>query len=344
MNREPASDGLPPSERAEAAAAAWLSLRDRGMSAVETEEFMRWLQEDPRHAAVFAELDAVWRDCDRLAAVPAAGTPADAEMLAPRTRPRRRGWPAWAAAAAIVTLAAWFTLPAPPTAETSVGAFQKLDLPDGSVAQLNTDSAIEIDFGSAERRVRIMRGEVFFAVARDAARPFVVQADAVVIRAVGTAFNVRRRDSAVEVLVTEGRVRLGDPGTARGAAVNQEAVPPARATATLLAAGERTRVPLRVTAAQPVTVEHVSEAAIRRALAWQERRLEFENTPLAEVVAEFNRYNRTQLLIADERLAGRRFSGTFRADGYESLVRLLQENFGVVVGRADDEIVLQVGR
>lgn len=69
-----------------AAAAAWLSLRDRGMSAAETAEFVRWLQQDPQHAAVFADLDRVWKDFDRLGAVSAQSVP-DPNLLAPRVRP-----------------------------------------------------------------------------------------------------------------------------------------------------------------------------------------------------------------------------------------------------------------
>jgi transmembrane sensor len=59
------------------------------------------------------------------------------------------------------------------------------------------------------------------------------------------------------------------------------------------------------------------------------------------VVAEFNRYNRVRLVIGDPRLRLKRFSGTFRADGNEAFVRLLEESFGVRAQRADDEIVLR---
>jgi transmembrane sensor len=96
-------------------------------------------------------------------------------------------------------------------------------------------------------------------------------------------------------------------------------------------------------AAQPVlaTVTKVSPGETRRLLAWQERRLEFDTVPLADVVREFNRYNRQQLAIADAALAEKRFSGTFRADGYESLVRLLENDFGVRTERGERAIVLR---
>lgn len=341
---------VPPPEVIEAAAAAWLSLRDRGMSAAETAEFMRWLQQDPQHAVVFADLDRVWQDFDRLGAVPAANAPEpDGDLLSPRVRRRHHCRWAWttlgvAAAAALVLLTVVPFRGSRPAAETAVGAFQKLDLPDGSVAQLNTDTAIATTFTATERRVRLLRGEVFFSVTKDPARPFIVTSGPVAVRAVGTAFNVRQRDAGVEVMVTEGRVRVDDAENGRSLLASTEATagPP------VLAAGERAMiaVPPLATAVAPATatVQKVTPPEVRRALAWQERRLEFDAVPLAEVVREFNRYNRTQLTIAEETLATKRFSGTFRADGYESLVRLLEEDFGVSVARSEREIVLRVRR
>ena len=346
----PSSKPATSPELIEAAAAAWLSLRDRGMSAAETAEFVRWLQQDAQHAAVFAELDRVWKDFDRLGAVPATDASApDGDLLAPRVRPRRRHTLAWttlgvAAAAAIAFVAVLHRQSPRHTAETAVGAFQKLDLPDGSVAQLNTDTAIDTTFTAAERHVRIVRGEVFFSVTKNPARPFIVTAGPVAVRAVGTAFNVHSSATAVEILVTEGRVRVddADKGQSLLAPAGSAIEPP------LLVAGERATVtvPTRTpdAAPAPATIEKVTPPEVQRALAWQERRLEFDAVPLAEVVREFNRYNRTRLVIADAQLVVKRFSGTFRADGYDSLVRLLEEDFGVAAARTDGEIVLRVRR
>ena len=343
----PTPDPSPSPEVIEAAAAAWLSLRDRGMTATETAEFVRWLQLDPQHAAVFAELDAVWKDFDQLGAVPAIlSTPAapDPDLLAPRVHPPRHHRPlVWsavglAAAAAIIVLAVVQPRNPSHTAETAVGAFQKLDLPDGSVAQLNTDSAIDTTFTANERRVRIVRGEVFFTVTKDPARPFIVTSGPVAVHAVGTAFNVRQSPAGVEVLVTEGRVRLDD-------AAHGHSLLPAAATdpAPLLVAGERALVTTG-SAPAPATVAKVDASAIQRALSWQERRLEFDAVPLAEVAREFNRYNRRQLVIADPALATKRFSGTFRADSYEPFVRLLEDDFGVVAKRTEHVITLRPAR
>ena len=333
-----------------AVAAVWLSLRDRGMSEVETTEFIRWLAQDARHAEVFSELDDTWLDFNRLGALRSAGlAAADADLLVPRHRTRlRHRWiyAALAAAAAIAVVALvqpwpWRTgSPERQSIVTAVGAFQKLDLPDGSVVQLNTDSAIEINFTAGERRVRLVRGEVLFKVAKNPARPFIVTAGQVDVRAVGTAFNVRLRPERVEVLVTEGRVRVDD--SAKGESLLQprdDAEPP------LLVAGQRATIPVPASAGPTAAiVQLVAPFEVERALAWQERRLEFEAAPLREVVEEFNRYNTHKLVIGDPRLEARRFGGTFRADGYETFVRLLEAEptFGITAERTGQYTILRL--
>jgi transmembrane sensor len=335
---------LPPAdpEAIEAAAAVWLSLRDRGMSETETAGFMRWMQEDPRHGEVFAELDAVWRDFNRLAvarpagaAVPAAGLPA------PRLQPRRRKMVlsvlAAAAGLALAYVGAQQYFGPRHTAVTEIGAFKKIDLPDGSVVQLNIDSAIDVRYTDAERRVQLVRGEAHFTVARNKARPFIVSAGTVAVCAVGTAFNVRLRATAVEVLVTEGKVQVNDPVSGGTLLAPQAAID-----TPVLEVGERALIPLQAQAASPVVVAEVTPLEVERALAWQERRLEFEGTPLAEVVAEFNRYNRHKIVIADPQLETMRFGGTFRADGYEPFVRLLESGFGVTAEHTERETRLRL--
>jgi len=340
---------LPPAdhEAIEAAAAVWLSLRDRGLDESETAEFMRWLQQDARHADTFNALDRTWRDFNRIAAARPTGV-AEPDLLTPRLRPRRRlaatFGPALAAAAALAL--AWVGFQqfhgARPTAETVIGAYQRLDLPDGSVVQLNTDSAVDVKYSDTERRVILRRGEAHFTVAKNPARPFVVGAAGVAVRAVGTAFNVRLRPDNVEVLVTEGRVQVND--AARGNSLLGQT---GQGEPSLLQKGEKAVVPAEppevdAVAAPPAVVIPVVPEEVERALAWQERRLMFEGTPLGEAVEEFNRHNTHKLVVADPRLAGQRFGGTFRADGYEAFVALLEANFGVAAERHEGRTLLRL--
>jgi transmembrane sensor len=336
----------PEADAIEVTAAVWLGRRDRGMSEAETATFMRWLQQDARHAEVFAELDDTWKSFNRLRVARPAGTDRpDADLLAPRRRRRHRAL--WGAAALTAAAAAVFLALAWPRVSgtnlrqsvvTAVGAFQKMDLPDGSVVQLNTDSAIDVQYTAGERCVRLVRGEAHFSVAKNPDRPFIVSAGQVAVRAVGTAFNVRLRPSAVEVLVTEGKVQVND--SVQGGSL---LMPRAEEPIPLLVAGERATIPvMAVTGRAAAAVAPVAPVEVERALAWQERRLEFEDVPLADVVAEFNRYNTHQLVIDDPRLETRRFGGTFRADGYPAFVRLLETTFGVTAERSEGRTILRL--
>ena len=129
---------------------------------------------------------------------------------------------------------------------------------------------------------------------------------------------------------------------------------PTSGSPTFLSANERLVVPDLATAPAssashpgsiPPVVEKISPEIVRAALAWQERKLVFADTPLREVVAQFNRRNRLQLVIADAVLAERPVGGTFAADNAEGFVRLLESSGAVAVERRGEfEIALRAPR
>jgi transmembrane sensor len=323
-------------------AADWIALREtRALSPAEAAAFAAWRAADPRHEAAVAELDTTWAALDGLRAYPRpAAAPADPEFFS-HPRSRRVAWlralPFAAAAAAVVALAAgaWLfsgslrrSAPAPALTASPT----TLRLEDGSEVELRPGSEVAPQFTAAERRVRLVRGEAHFTVAKNPARPFVVEAGGVAVRAVGTAFNVRLDPaaSAVAVLVTEGVVRVGEP-----AAVAAESAP-------TLTAGQRTTVagaPLP-SAVAPV-VETLAPAEIDRELAWQSSRLVFDATPLAEVIARFAGHGGPRLVLADPALAALPISGRFRAANAADFIELLESGFGVAVERRPGEIVLR---
>lgn len=327
-------------------AADWIARRYAGLSPTEEQELARWLAADPRHAAAFGELEATWAAMDELRLPAGQRGQIDPDALAPKPA-RGRHWRRFLpmAAAAVVALAALYgtrgywapgELRLSEAVTTSVGGFRRIALPDGSVVRVNTDSAIQVAYKPGERRVRLVRGEAHFTVAKNPERPFFVEAGGVAVRAVGTAFNVRLRAADLEVLVTEGKVSIADP--AKG-----ESLLESRATdvTPLLVAGEGAVLPLPAGAApQRAAVRSVPPPEMERALAWQDKRIEMVSAPLSEFVAEFNRYNRHPIRIVDPALAARRFGGSFRADEPETFIRLLQLRFGLSVERAGDTTIL----
>jgi transmembrane sensor len=332
----------------EDAAIAWLTERDDGFSPAREREFAQWLRADPRHAATVARLE---QTLGLLGELPAFRTQLNtafdrAALIVPfppitppvvvrpaRRRPHAFAWAGLAAALAVGSFLGWHALQ-PPAAihyTTTVAGYERARLDDGSTLELNAASAVRVQFTAAERHVKLESGEAHFAVAHDTARPFIVSAGPIAVRAVGTAFNVRYATGGdIEVTVTEGKVRIGQSGPSSSAA---ESAP-------LVSAGQRIVLPHH---APPPAVEKIDPATLRAALAWQSRLADFAEAPLADVIARFNARSRIQLLIADETLAARRIGGTFALDEAEAFVRLLERD-GEIVGERRGETFIYLRR
>ena len=339
---------IPPAEPAtvEAAATAWLIERDDGFTPQREREYAQWLRADRRHAEEVARLAETLRLLKGMpefrpeltTAFRTAAAIVPFPSLLSRSRGLRfkgLGWIAAAAAVLITVFIGWSFRPVEPEVRyaTTVAGYQRAQLEDGSTLELNGATRLRVRFSAEQRHVQLDAGEANFVVAKDTERPFVVHAGDVSLRAVGTAFNVRHGSSgAVEVIVTEGRVRVSSPGTALFG--GEETV--------LVSAGERLHVPVRE---GTLAVERVSSASLREALQWQSILAEFADAPLGDVVARFNTRSHLQLIVDDPELASRRIGGTFALDQAEAFVRLLERD-GTIVGerRSDSAIHLRLAR
>jgi transmembrane sensor len=143
---------------------------------------------------------------------------------------------------------------------------------------------------------------------------------------VGTRFNVRRRVESVDVLVTQGTVRVARTRYSDGPGVSSSA---------LVSAGESALI-----AATQIDRAPITPALADRALAWHHGSLEFESSTLAEIVAEFNRYNRRRIVIDDPDLATMQIGGRFSATNPDGFVHVLTD-FGIRADITDSEIVLR---
>lgn len=210
-------------------------------------------------------------------------------------------------------------------------------LPDGSVVELKEGAEIFVDYSSAFRRVVLRRGEAHFDVAKDPAREFVVQAGRVDVRAVGTAFVVGVGDTAIDVLVTEGRVAVAR--TAGAPAASSTATAPE--VPTLVGAGYRLIVEPGTSRRVPAPVA-LSNAEIDERLTWRIPRLQFAGTSLTEALPMINRHSPVRLTLADAGLGSVRLSGMLRADNTEALLALLEVDHGIKAERrGENEIVLR---
>lgn len=89
---------------------------------------------------------------------------------------------------------------------TATGERRVIRLDDGSRMILSGDTALNVNFNGAERRIELARGEGLFQVAHGDPRPFVVDADGHSVRDIGTVFNIEHRADDVQVVVVEGAV------------------------------------------------------------------------------------------------------------------------------------------
>jgi transmembrane sensor len=332
-------------EDIEAAAAAWFERREwSNWDAAAEAALQTWLSESTAHRIAFLRLEAAWERAERLkalgAGVPPGRVPARASfgfVRAKSTVPdskappivsgvtHNKGWWSgrrkWAVGvssfASVLAFVVWYRSEARWHAYgTPVGTVAPVVLADGSRITLDSNTRIRVALDANQRLVRLDQGEALFDVAKDPMRPMIVEVADKRVTAIGTEFSVRRDSDEISVLVQEGRIRIDDgPG------------PDAANTTELDAGGEAS------THGGEIDIEHVGLTEIERALSWREGYLEFHETPLPQVVAEFNRYRVQRIEIDDPRLNSIRIGGRFRCTDVDAFLALLEQGFPVVVTR-----------
>ncbi|WP_165186518.1 FecR family protein [Caulobacter soli] len=307
----------------EAQAVRWVVRADQGeVTEAERTELDAWLAGDPRRQGAYVRAEAAWTMLDRARAL--NGDPATPTVST--RRPDRRGLLA-GVGAAVAACAAVIVVPRLLSARygTAVGEIRRVPLSDGSMAAINTDTVLDVAMRSDLRQVRLDKGEAWFQVAKDPERPFVVKSGPVRVRAVGTAFSVRRREGGCEVLVTEGVVETwsSDAGDA-----------PRR-----VAAGERIFVSDEAGPATPA----VAPIDITRDLAWRDGQIVLDGEDFGAAAADFNRYNDRKIVITDEKLADEKLVGWFRTNEPESFARAAAASFGARVSVRGEVILVEAG-
>ena len=309
---------LTPKETAkeiDAAAADWAARVDRGvLSAPEEKELEAWLAADPRRAGAFARARAVSLYSERARAL---GPQFDPGKFAARPAASRRqflwGGAAAAAMGGVMTAGLVFATRGQAYA-TKRGEMRVVPLSDGSVISLNTESRIRVVFSAAQRLIHLDAGEALFDVAKDKARPFVVQAGDTVVSAVGTSFIVQKLvGSPVQVLVREGLVDVREATAA-----------PVRLGANMRATAVEETGPLK-----PILAVAVQPTEVDRVLAWREGRIAFEGETLAQAVVELQRYSDTRIVIDDPSIAKEEITGLFQANDPVGFAQAVAASFGL---------------
>lgn len=328
-------------------AAEWLIKRDLGFTAEEQDAFFQWLGQNPAHGDSFARLQKTWTEFDLLSQwMPEHSGEPNPDLLA-KGMPRKggRSWGPYMALAALLVVV--FTLwslfenfgdtPEIKAQYITADDYGYHVLEDGTELDMNHGAEVSIEFSEGVRLVKLLAGEVYFTVAKNAYRPFVVRAGETDVRAVGTAFNVLLGSDSVEVLVTEGKVRVEKSVLSEKRSSNVDS----NSVGLVMIPGQRSVLPLELKTAE-LTASQVDASEIERLLSWKHELLDFDSTPLSEAVTEFNRRNDIQLVIADKSLAELPVVASFRSNNVKGFARLMELTFDVEVERASEqEIVLR---
>ena len=337
-----------------AAAAQWLlRLREPDVTPEDILAWQGWMRDDARHAEAFRRMEELG---DLLRGIPRpplqtpgelAGDTYDASVSirAWQHRPRRLTRPALAASVVLATAALAlfaYRLTSPGAhsgamiVATRVGENRLVRLADASTVTLGGDSRIEVRFDERERHIDLKRGEAFFTVARDAARPLKVAAGPALVVAVGTEFNVRRGADRVVVDVMEGRVRVEPRSALVPLSLLQSFRPKLRSVA--VSAGEETTVD-SMAVEPPAPIVDLAQA-----ISWTSGRLAFRMEPLQRVLEDVNRYAKKRIVIGDPEIADVKVTGTVIGDNVSGWVGSLGSALGVVAIEEPDRIVLRKGR
>jgi transmembrane sensor len=313
-------------------AAEWLVMfREGEDDAADRRRFELWLRNSAECVRAYLEIAEIWKqgaaldpqrryDVDALiaegrkgaAAIPLAGlaSPQSAASVA-HSRARRR----WLAAAACVAasglgLLTW--MQRAPVYSTITGEQRSFALADGSQVVLNSGTGIRVRFGERERRVELIAGQALFTVAKEPARPFVVDSGGTQVRAVGTQFDVYRKAAATIVTVIEGKVLTQS---------------------VLLSAGDQLTI-------RPAAPPRQTQPDLAVVTAWTKRQLVFKGARLADVAEEFNRYNDRKLSIEDPRLHDLQINGIFSSTDPTSMLNFLRMQPGINMREGEGGVVV----
>lgn len=285
---------------------AWVVRLTSGQATVEDARALReWCERSPEHAEAYREAARLWKLTGQL----------------PRPHRQRRLIKRIASGAVAACLAMGvfgsIQIGVLPSGHelladhyTGLGERQQVQLPDGSLVELDARTRLDVNFSAGQRGISIGDGAAVFHVKHDANRPFIVSARGGTVTAVGTVFEVRHQRDGIQVTCSEGLVAVRQGSAERS----------------LVRAGERlTYGDSGQTKATPVDSV--------QALAWRQDLLVFKNRPLQELVDELNRYRSGRILIADEAKAQTPVSGVFHLQRPDEALRHIEQSLQLTATR-----------
>lgn len=318
-------------------AAEWVARLDAGaLSPEDLRALRRWALQHPGHRKALNDLAAKWDSLDVLAL---------RRPTEPALRRFTRSWKVGAVAAGVVSLVVGYLMTQPSdlpgtieaevtTYFTAIGEQRWVELPDGSIVRINTNSRLQVNFSEGARDVILQQGEAYFEVAASS-RPFVVTAGRGYIAALGTAFAVRLSDNnVIKVDVTEGSVVVTTTRDLARIAEPDLLFVPEDETSRVAYAGDVVHIGESID-----LLRSVEPVLLERELAWRDGMLVFDGDSLESVIAEVSRYTPVEIVIADPTLRELKIGGYFRTGDTDILLSTLESSFAVEVDYIRPDLV-----
>lgn len=314
-------------------ASEWL-LRLEGRERTEADylQWLRWCDEDEENFSAFEQIQRQWQNLDPLIEQETQRVSHEAALKVRDRRPLRSRI-AWAVAASIAVVTATvlvsrYEARIATTPEHSAAAVtnRATTLPDGSKMILGAQSLVKMDFNGPRRQLDLSAGEAYFKVKHDKSRSFVVQAGAISVTAVGTAFDVRRYRDKVTVTVEEGTVDV------RGVTQDgKESV-------------WRTEAGYQLTYFTEHRTAALASVDPSTVLAWRNGELAYLYEPLGSVVEDLNRYSVRKIIIADPEVAEIPFTGTAFAASLDGWLAGVNQAYNVSLEELPNgDVILRSG-
>ena len=324
-------------EQIEHIASRWVIREEDGLTDAERKEMQSWMESTSGAGEAVEKMRSTWDGFEGLQ---------ESDLEESR---RFNKWqilaPISVAAALVLTLSV-FSFQSNQTVLEETGLFVSktvsyaendfLELEDESTVELNAGTIIDYRFTDSKREVWIGKGEAYFSVAHDENRPFMVHAGKTTTRAVGTEFNVRYYNDAVDVVVAEGRVLFS---MSEEIPIIQEVdLEETAVNSTFLDENQGVVVMEDPLFESNFVIRDVSKTEVDSILSWKPVTLRFDSTPLADVVDLFNQHNEIKLIILDPELKQLKIAAKFRSNKLDGFVRLLEVTSGVG-SRRDEKFI-----
>lgn len=282
-----------------------LRLRESGHDPALQQECRQWRTAHYEHEQAWQRVNHLHQDLD-LRAVPGAGLALQTLETSQRRLHRRQALKLLGGAAMVGTAAwvgkdldtvnAWTSDYA-----TGTGERRSFTLPDGSLMQLNTRSAVDLTFNDQQRMVRLKQGELMIAC--NPQRSLLVETRDALLEGFEGRFVVRQDSDCTQVSVSHGRVAIHRPGQLQW-----------------IESGQNWRL--------DALRKHRLEQVAMDAMAWTEGLIITRDMRLFDFLAQVSRYRHGYLGCSDD-IADLRLSGVFRLEDPEQLLQLLPRTLPV---------------